>query len=41
MRANNVGITTEIPPEFLEALRKAGPTGQEILDAYRKRLTTH
>jgi TRAP-type transport system periplasmic protein len=52
MRANNVGITTEVPPEFLEALRKAGqvaiddwlakagPSGQEILDTYRKRLTT-
>jgi TRAP-type C4-dicarboxylate transport system substrate-binding protein len=52
MRANGVGITTEIPPEFLEALRKAGqvaiddwlakagPSGQEILDAYRKRLAT-
>lgn len=52
MRANNVGITTDIPPEFLQALRKAGqvalddwlaragPTGQEILDTYRKRLTS-
>jgi TRAP-type transport system periplasmic protein len=52
MRANGVGITTEIPPEFLEALRKAGqvaiddwlakagPSGQEILDTYRKRLPT-
>ena len=25
MRANGVGITTEVPPEFLEALGKAGP----------------
>ena len=52
MRANGVGITTEVPPEFLEALRKAGqvaiddwlakagPSGQEILDTYRKRLAT-
>ena len=50
MRANGVGITTEVPPEFLEALRKAGrvaiddwrakagPSGQQILDEYGKRL---
>jgi len=49
MRANGVGITTEVPPAFLEALAKAGqvaidewvaragPSGQEILDTYRKR----
>src|SRR5215831_17919944 len=47
--ANGVGITTEVPPAFLEALAKAGqvaidewvaragPSGQEILDTYRKR----
>jgi TRAP-type transport system periplasmic protein len=50
MRANRVGITTEVPPEFLEALRKAGrvtidewrtkaeASGQEILDDYGKQL---
>ena len=50
MRGNGVGITTEVPPEFLEALgkagrvtiddrrAKAGPSGQEILDEYSKKL---
>jgi TRAP-type C4-dicarboxylate transport system substrate-binding protein len=50
MRANGVGITPEAPAEFLEALgkagrvtidewrTKAGPTGQEILDDYSKKL---
>ena len=50
MRANGVGITTEVPPEFLEPLRKAGRvaidewrakagvSGQEILDDYGKQL---
>jgi len=51
MRANNVGIITEVTPGFTKALReagqvavddwilKAGPRGQEILDAYRKQLS--
>jgi TRAP-type C4-dicarboxylate transport system substrate-binding protein len=50
MRANGVGITTEVPAEFLEALGKAGratidewrvkagPSGQDILDDYNKKL---
>jgi hypothetical protein len=50
MRANAVGITMEVPPESLEALRKAGrvtidewrtkagASGQEILDDYGKQL---
>jgi len=50
MRANGVGITTEVPPEFLEALgkagrvaidewrAKAGMSGQETLDDYGKQL---
>jgi TRAP-type C4-dicarboxylate transport system substrate-binding protein len=50
MRANNVGIITEVTPGFTKALReagqlaiedwllKAGPRGQEILDTYRKQI---
>ena len=51
MRAAGVAITTELSPEYRQALRtagqvavddwmqKMGPAGAEILDAYRKRLT--
>jgi len=50
MKANGVGITTEVPREFLDALgkagqvaiddwlAKAGPSGAEILAAYRKQV---
>ena len=50
MKANGVGITTEVPREFLEALgkagqvaiddwlAKAGPSGAEILATYRKQI---
>src|SRR5437867_9781600 len=50
MRANGVGITAEVPADFLDALgkagrvtidewrAKAGPSGQDILDDYNKKL---
>jgi len=52
MRANHVGIITEVTPGFTNGLReagqvaiddwliKAGPRGQEILENYRKQLPT-
>src|SRR5436853_241805 len=51
MRANRVGIITEVTPGFTRALREAGqiaiddwlikvgPRGQEILDTYRKQIS--
>jgi TRAP-type transport system periplasmic protein len=50
MRANNVGIITEVTPGFIKALReagqiavddwllRAGPRGQEILETHRKQV---
>jgi len=51
MRANRVGIITEVTPGFTKGLREAGqvaiddwliktgPRGQEILENYRKQLS--